>query len=189
MAVVAARRDQTGDAGVELFVPRESADTVWASLLAAPDVRPAGWFAYNTARIEAGTPLFNIDFGPTNLPHETGVLRDRVSFIKGCYLGQEIVARMESLGRPKQCLVGLRPAEDLLPVAGGQVFAPEDGGMGEQVGWITSSTVSPMLGAVPIAFGLVKSARAEPGTELVVNAEGAQTKATVCSLAFWSKGS
>ncbi|QYU66872.1 hypothetical protein J4558_18175 [Leptolyngbya sp. 15MV] len=59
-------------------------------------LRPAGWHAYNIARIEAGTPLYNIDFGPDSLPHETGdhVLHDRVSFTKGCYLGQEIVARM-----------------------------------------------------------------------------------------------
>jgi folate-binding protein YgfZ len=50
------------------------------------------------------------------------VIGERVSFRKGCYLGQEVVARMESLGKPKQRLVGLRIAEDALPVAGSPVF-------------------------------------------------------------------
>ena len=53
-------------------------------------------FATNTARLEAGTPYFRIDFGPTNLPHESGVLASRVSFTKGCYPGQEVVARIAS---------------------------------------------------------------------------------------------
>ena len=67
-----------------------------------------GWGgAFNIARIEAGTPLFHVDYGPDNLPHETGVIATRTSFRKGCYLGQEVVARMESLGKPKQRLVGV----------------------------------------------------------------------------------
>lgn len=186
--VVVARSDETGTVGLHLFVPRASAETVWTKCAAAQGtarVRPAGWHAYNIARIEAGTPLFNVDFGTDSLPHETGVLRDRVSFTKGCYLGQEIVARMESLGQPKQMLVGLKIEGELLPVAGGQVFAIDSaGGMGEQVGAITSSTLSPMLGAAPIAFAVVRTKHATLGTRLLVNAEGAQTEAVVHALRF-----
>ena len=193
--VVAAlfRRDQTGAPGIEIVVPRAGADAVWEALLAggaAGRVRPVGWYAYNIARIEAGTPLFNIDFGPTNLPHETGVVEDRVSFTKGCYLGQEIVARMQNLGRPKQMLVGLRMKEDLLPVAGGQVFERSGEGaersMGALVGTITSSTLSPMLGAAPVAFAMLRTAHAEEGATVLVSAEGEQAEATVTGLRFWT---
>jgi folate-binding protein YgfZ len=194
--VVVARRDQIGGPGLELFVERDASGAVWDALLATEGgvgggrrrVRPAGWYAYNTARIEGGTPLFNVDFGPTNLPHETGVLHRRVSFTKGCYLGQEIVARMESLGTPKQSLAGLRMDDDRLPVAEGQVFAEEGGTLGDPVGVVTSSTISPMLGARPVAFAMLRSAHAEAGTTVIVNAEGEQGRATVGPLAFWTAG-
>jgi len=188
-----ARNDETGEVGFELFVSRAHVETVWRGLLETDQalsegkrrIRPVGWLAYNIARIEAGTPLNNIDFGPTNLPHETGVLDDRVSFTKGCYLGQEVVARMHHLGKPKQVLVGLRVEDDRLPVAGAQVFESREGSPGDQIGVITSSTLSPMLGAAPIAFAMIRSKHAETGTEVVVNAEGAQARAAVHQLRFW----
>lgn len=192
--VVVARRDQTGEIGIELIMPGSDAEAVWDALLAADRtvggakhrVRPIGWYAYNTARIEAGTPLFNVDFAADTLPHETGVLHDRVSFTKGCYLGQEIVARIESLGQPKQLLVGLKMAQDLLPEAGGQVFArEEDGALGPPIGVVTSSTISPMLGAAPIAFAMLKTAHAQTDTTVTVAAEGEQAAATVCDLCFY----
>lgn len=78
------------------------------SLAERVGLRPAGWHAYNIARIEAGTAMYNIDFGPDSLPAESGVISDRVSFTKGCYLGQEVVARMHSRGHPKQRLVAIK---------------------------------------------------------------------------------
>jgi len=196
--VVVARRDQVGEPGLELIIPAEHSERVWHALLAADRslgqdrhrIRPVGWLAFNIARIEAGTPLFNIDFGTSNLPHETGILKRRVSFTKGCYLGQEIVARMESLGKPKQTLVGLRVSKDLLPVAGGQVFAknadPQAASMmGDEIGVVTSSTLSPMLGAASIAFAMIKTAHAAEGNTLLVNAEGEQAEAVVSPLQFW----
>ena len=188
------RDDATGEAGFTIAAPRDRVGEVWDAIVAARDaaegprrrVRPVGWLAFNIARIEAGTPLFGIDFGVENLPHETGVIASRVSFRKGCYLGQEVVARMESLGKPKQILVGLRPERDLLPVAGGQVFElNDDGSMGAPVGTVTSSTISPLLGAAPIAFASVRTAHAEPGRRVLVNAEGEQVIAKVAPLKFW----
>jgi folate-binding protein YgfZ len=192
---LAARRDLVGEVGYELIVPREKAAGVWEFLLAADHVvggdrrrvRPIGWHAFNIARIEAGSPLFHIDFGPTNLPHETGaLLSQRVSFTKGCYLGQEVVARMHSRGHSKATLVGLRMQRDLLPVGGAQVFArDEQGSMGEPIGTVTSSTLSPMLGSAAIAFAMIRAARATPGTIVLVNAEGEQAEACVGPLRFW----
>ncbi|MCP3903503.1 MAG: aminomethyl transferase family protein [Planctomycetes bacterium] len=190
--VVAARRDLTGGPGFELFLPRGEAENVWDGLLEAAAalgpgarVRPVGWFAFNTARIEAGVPLLNVDFGRENLPHETGLLSERVSFTKGCFLGQEIVARIESQGTPRQVLVGLRLRGEALPVAGGQVFAADAPVLDEPVGVVTSSTLSPMLGAQPIAFAMMHRAHAAPGTTVRVNAEGEQIEATVGALRSW----
>jgi folate-binding protein YgfZ len=178
------RVDEFGVAGYELSVPRTHASSLWRSLVTF-GARPAGWFATNTARLEAGTPYFRIDFGPNNLPHESGVLASRVSFTKGCYPGQEVVARMQNLGKPKQRLVGLRIEADLLPVAEAQVFAVSEGtALGDQVGVVTSSGLAPMLGAVPIAFAMVSSTSYADGVRVMVNAEGAQAAATVCGLDF-----
>ncbi len=183
MTLTVARWDSTGEPGFILFVQRTHAEAMWTRFLGQSigkkRVRAAGWLAYNTARIEAGTPLFNVDFGVTNLPHETGILRERVSFTKGCYLGQEVVARMESLGQPKQVLVGLSFKDDVLPVAESQVFSISPEGMGPQVGVVTSSTISPMLGAKPIAFAMVRTAAAVTDTDVLVNAEGRQVRATI----------
>jgi len=178
------RTDELGAPGFELSVPRAHAASVWRSLVTF-GARPAGWFATNTARLEAGTPYFRIDFGPNNLPHESGVLESRVSFTKGCYPGQEVVARMHNLGKPKQRLVGLRIEADLLPVADAQVFALAEGtSLGDQVGVVTSSGLAPMLGAVPVAFAMISSSAYAPGTRVLVNAEGEQAPATVCALRF-----
>lgn len=200
--VVVARDDAYGETGFALIVPNQHVEQVWDALLAAGAdkdetdgdeggeskrfVRPAGWYAANIARIEHGTPMFNVDFGNNNLPHESGLLRQRVSFTKGCYLGQEVVARMEHLGRPARMLVGFRVDDDRQPVAGAQVFAlPDDDALGPQIGVVTSSTLSPMLGAASIGFAIVKSKYADAGTRIVVNAEGAQVSATVTPLQFW----
>jgi len=187
-AAVLARRDQCGSPGVEIFLPREAIGRAWDALVSQHDVqeigrrraRPAGWHAYNIARIEAGTPLHHVDFGPDNLPHETGILNARTSFKKGCYPGQEVVARMESLGKPKQRLVALRMSEDALPTSGSPVFERgADGEPGNPVGAVTSSTLAPMLGAASVAFAMVRTAHTEPGTVLLVPAEGGRATATV----------
>src|SRR5439155_2357027 len=91
--LIEAGHDQNHGAAVLRGVP--------ATLGAQVRLRPAGWHAFNIARIEAGTPLYNIDFGPESLPAESGVLLGRVSFTKGRYFGQEVVARMQSRGHSK----------------------------------------------------------------------------------------
>ena len=155
--------------------------------LRARPPRAIGWHAYNIARIEAGTPIFHVDFGPDALPHETGILKERVSFTKGCYPGQEVVARMESRGKSKRKLIGLRIEGEGVPLSGTQVFLPdpEDGAvLGEQIGVLTSSTIAPMLGAAVVAFATIKTANAEDGTTLRVMAEGEPVGATTSSIRF-----
>ncbi|MEM8757120.1 MAG: glycine cleavage T C-terminal barrel domain-containing protein [Planctomycetota bacterium] len=149
-------------------------------------LREAGWHAVNIARIEAGVPRMMLDFGPSNLPAETGVLDDRVSFTKGCYLGQEVVARMNALGHPKQTLVALRCEQrvtagdlgDFLQPETGSAVMPE-GDAARPIGAVTSATLSPALGRVPICFAQVKWGHHEPGTVLTVDAEGVFIRAIV----------
>ena len=200
--VVIARRDLIGDPGLEFFVAREHATKLWQRLLDldASDfggkrtVRPVGWYAFNMARIEAGSPLFQVDFGTDSLPHETGMLARRVSFTKGCYPGQEIVARMENLGRPKRVVTGLVIEGDGLPIAGAQVFLPAndesggadaDGGIGALVGAVTSSTMSPMNGFSPIAIATMKTTEANQDQTVLVSAEGELRVARVNAPVAW----
>ena len=188
--VVLFRSDDTGEPGLGLICQREHAEAVWERLLewssseGTRGIRPVGWSAFNAARIEGGTPLFNIDFGPDCLPHETGLLEERVSFEKGCYLGQEIVARVQNLGQPRQILRSLALEGEGLPVSGTQVFAVLDSAdgqphMGPQVGVVTSSTISPMMGAKPIAFAMLKYDYAQAGGRLLLAADGAPELASV----------
>jgi folate-binding protein YgfZ len=159
----------------------------------------AGWHAFNIARVEAGTPLYYLDFGPDSLPHETGeeTLHDRVSFRKGCYLGQEIVARMQSLGHPKQRLVALDfpditangpETEAPQPVTGSRITLAADP-VADAIGVVTSSVISPMLGGRPVCFAMVKHKHAAPGTTVHVMLEtGEHVPAVVRpSLVYWSR--
>ena len=192
LGIVHARRDMCGVPGIACAVPRDRADEAWSRLLAAGGsggagtgagattaapsrqrARPCGWLAFNIARIEGGSPIFMVDFGTASLPHETSLIESRVSFTKGCYLGQEVVARMQSLGKPKQVIVAFKASRDALPSGGAQVFTRrDDGGIGDEIGVVTSSALSPMLGAAPIGLATVRTAHSAPGTVLVSDAEG-----------------
>ena len=179
-----------GEPGIGLLAPRETIEPLWERLISspAPGRRPGraiGWNAFNIARIEHGRPMFHLDFGPDALPHETGLIPRRVDFRKGCYPGQEVVARMEARGggRGRRGVVGIRPEQDALPVAGAQVFDAERG-IENQVGVVTSSTVSPLRGAAPIAFATVRASHMDPGSAVLVNADGQTVPATVTDLEF-----
>lgn len=164
---------------------------------------PIGWLAFNIARIEAGTPLYNIDFGTENLPAETSLMDSRVSLTKGCYLGQEVVARMHARKQSKQHLVALRfEATHAAAAAGDQASAeghnpyallPEQGAPllagtaagSLEVGRMTSSTLSPMLGMAPIAFAQIRSTHSAAGTVLSTTVDGVTVKGVVqAGLAF-----
>ena len=191
--VILWRDDPTGTPGYFLVLPTEAAPSIWTEIESrfqapSPDaiqaskrkLWPAGWAAFNTTRIEAGAPLFGIDFDQTVLPAETAQLSRAVSFTKGCYLGQEIVARMHARQQWSRELVGIKMEEDALPMAGTPVYAAEH----EQIGAVTSSTISPVLSNAAIALAMVKKNFAEVGTQLQVAAEGALRKAIVVQLPF-----
>ena len=132
-----------------------------------------------------------------------------MSFKKGCYLGQEVVARMESLGHPKQRLVGLRPRAgdgqpaavspflaDLAEIQTGcevlsmveQSAAAGQASPGPVVGAVTSAAMSPMLSGATVAIAMVKWAHAQNGRRVEVQVGGARVPAEVSeSLVFWKR--
>jgi folate-binding protein YgfZ len=188
---IAWRDDVTGTPGYHLIVPAEIARKTWMQLIALPGgddrisrrrVRPIGWAAFNAARIEAGRPLFGIDFDQTILPHETGPLLNRaVSFTKGCYPGQEIVARMHARQQMARRICGIRMNDDALPVAGTKILDDK----GNEIGGVTSSTISPVLSNAAIAIALLKRPHFTVGTTLQVPAEGAMRTAKVVEMPFY----
>lgn len=166
--------------GVHIWMPADAMtiiDERQTAMLETFSLRPIGWLAYNMARIEAGMPLFNVDFGPGNQPHETGILESTVDFTKGCYRGQEIVARIHSRAHPPRILVAFR-GETALPVAGADVYASNDTSA-PVIGAITSSTPAPLRSQSPVGFAMVKWVHHEPGTSLYTPAEGATVAITI----------
>lgn len=192
--VLVDRLDTLGEIGLELWIEGTSTEVVkvFEALLQAahtpqpghtgPNVRmlmkPAGWHAINIARIEAGTPMYYIDFGPSALPAETGLLDSRVSFKKGCYLGQEVVARMHALGHPKQVVVPVRMVArpehseqiPVMPIPGAAVFAiGADGLPGKDaIGQVSSATSSPLMGGRAIGLATIKYAHVAAGTKVMI---------------------
>jgi folate-binding protein YgfZ len=187
------RDDPCGVPGYYLAVPTEAAEEVWKEIIARTGsadptgtqhakrmVWPTGWAVFNTTRIEAGRPLFGIDFDDTVLPAETSQLERAVSFTKGCYLGQEIVARMHARKQVPRQIVGVRMEGDALPLAGAPIVDDRQ----NQIGGVTSSTLSPVLSNVAICLAMVKRHYAAVGTKLTVAAEGAFRPGVVAELPF-----
>jgi folate-binding protein YgfZ len=178
--VIVWRDDPTASPGYHLVVPIQEARKLWMNLI-AQQIRPIGWAAFNATRIEAGRPLFGIDFDDSLLPHETGPLLERaVSFTKGCYPGQEIVARMQARGGTARKIVGMRMADDALPIAGSKIYDEA----GNEIGGVTSSTISPVLSNAAIALGIVKRPHFNVGSGLAIPAEGQMRKAMVVEVPF-----
>ncbi len=115
--------------------------------------------AFYAARIEAGTPLFMVDFDDHNLPQEVGRDLQAISFTKGCYLGQETVARIDAIGHVNQRLVGVRFLSH-------DIFPEMKLSKGESViGRVTSFAFSPRANA-PLGLATVRSEMSAVGTRL-----------------------
>lgn len=148
--------------GLVVHAPPEGAAAVWQGLQAA-GARPVGRDALDALRVEVLRPWYGSDVDETNLLHETGRLLEYHSSTKGCYVGQEVVARLEGRGgHVNKALRGLRLAG---PAAAGAAITAE----GKAVGRLTTAAVSPRLGA--IAMGYVQRSHFAAGTPVTV--EGA----------------
>lgn len=123
-------------------------------------VLASGSQAFEAARIEAGTPLFGVDFDERNLPQEIGRDRQAISFTKGCYLGQETVARIDALGHVNQQLAGVHFVGATMPAVGADLTAG-----GVTAGYVTSATFSPRLCA-PLALAMLRREFSQAGRRL-----------------------
>ena len=137
--------------GRDLFLPR-------AALGSAPEAYgpPAGLWAYEALRIEGHRPRLGFETDHRTIPHELGWLETAVHLQKGCYRGQETVARVHNLGRPPRRLVFLHldGSMEVLPEHGAEVRVATDGPEGRAVGFVTSAARHHELG--PVALALVK---------------------------------
>lgn len=172
-----------GTNGFDLYVPLASLGAVFDKLVAAAKQaggRAGGWRALEIARIESGIPRFGADMDESNLAPEAGIAERAISYSKGCYIGQEVIARIRTYGQVAKSLRGLRLADDLksLPVKGDKLFHGE-----KEIGHITSATASPALKA-NIALGYVRREANEIGTELTLRTAGGDSPAKIVPLPF-----
>jgi tRNA-modifying protein YgfZ len=149
------------DVGVDVFVPAEGVAAVRAAL----DAVDVSEEAAEVLRVERGRPRYGIDLDDRVIPQEAGLNERAVSFTKGCYVGQETVARLHYRGKPNRHLRGLR-----LSGAGGTVSTGDVVRLGEkEVGRLGSVAVSPVHG--PIALALLRR-EAAPGDTVAVGEGG-----------------
>jgi tRNA-modifying protein YgfZ len=150
------------DVGVDVFCDAEHANVRGA--LEAAGAVVVSEAAAEVVRVEAGRPRWGFELDDATMPQEAGLNERAVSFTKGCYVGQETVARLFYRGKPNRHLRGLRlsaPVETGTPLLLGE----------KEVGRVATSVVSPQHG--PLALALVRR-QAEPGATLTAGEATAQ---------------
>jgi folate-binding protein YgfZ len=157
------RESLSARSGITLIASRDNFDGLSAALLEA--VTKSGGHSlsseeFDALRIEAGTPYFGRDLTATNLPQEVNRDARAISFVKGCYLGQETVARLDALGHVNKILFGAVADNDRVPAVGATLRAND-----KDVGVVTSSAFSPGWSRA-VVMGYVKVAHAQPGSRL-----------------------
>ncbi|GLC28459.1 YgfZ/GcvT domain-containing protein [Roseisolibacter agri] len=152
-ALLVVRVPDLGLDGFEVLVPASAFDAAWARVAgAAPGIVAGGELAYAIARVEAGYPEWGQDVDDGTLPQEANLDELRaISYTKGCYTGQEVVARIHFRGHVNRHLRGLAYPPDGTPVPRGAQLLDEEGRV---VGDVRSSMLSPRLGGV--ALGMVR---------------------------------
>jgi len=153
------RTDLVGRVGFLVNAATEDLPAVRAALIGAGAV-PCNQHDFEAARIEWGFPLFGVDITDKNLPQEIGRDALAISFVKGCYLGQETVARIDALGHVNKTLVGVRFSGSDVPQSGTDLLVAD-----QVVGHVTSAAYSPHL-AAPLALAYLRRGSNSLGTRL-----------------------
>jgi folate-binding protein YgfZ len=179
-AICVVATSHSGEPGFDLITPITAVEKIARRLTVAGEplsIRWVGAEAQEILRVEAGIPLYGVDFSEDNLLLEVG-LDHAVSFSKGCYLGQEVVERIRSRGHVNKRLSGLLLEAEERADTGNIIEAN-----GKSVGTITSSVMSPRLNR-PIALGYVSKEFWSPGTQVTVRSGAGESRATVAALPF-----
>jgi folate-binding protein YgfZ len=139
---------ETGKADFLIATLRSETASTWKRLLASiPEAQPVGWEAFNHLRIEAGSPWFGLDGDESRLVPEI-LPGDRISYSKGCFLGQETIARLHYVGQLNWRIGRIRFPGVAPPGPGADLLDSEGG----RVGWCTSASPDPNGGAVGLAY-------------------------------------
>lgn len=176
------RTQETGECDYEILIPADGLVAAWEQLMEAGvshAIKPIGSQAREALRMEAGLPKAGPDLNEEIVPPEANLEEKAFSLTKGCYPGQEVVARMDTYGSVRRHLVGLVVKGSAVPPKGAKLFSGD-----REVGWVSSATLSPELKA-PIAFGFPLRDFSSPGTALTIEAGGIKFDATVQSLPFY----
>jgi len=181
------QRPRTAAASFDIFVPVAGLQSTWEKLIQASQAIggcACGWEALEMLRIEAGIPRYGADMDETNLPPEAGLEASAISYKKGCYIGQEVIARIRTYGQVAKTLRGLKLSGDLasLPQKGDRLFAAD-----KEVGYLTSAIHSPALGK-NIALGYVRRESNQIGAELRLQTATGEGTATIVELPFARNG-
>jgi glycine cleavage system T protein len=169
------RATWTAEDGFDLFVDKAEAISLWDALMAA-GARPVGFAALDILRIEAGFARYGLDVDETNVVLEAAP-DDAVSFTKGCYIGQEIIARIHWRGHVAKKLTGLSFDEQGETKSGDKISDME----GKEIGRLTSVTFSPQLNRL-VALAYVKYDYLAPGTRVRVRSDETGLAAHVAEL-------
>jgi aminomethyltransferase len=162
-----------GEEGFEVICTAEAAEDVFDTLVnRGMNAAPFGYRAWDTLTLEAGTPLFDTELAG-EIPNVLGI-RNALDFEKGCYVGQEVVSRVENRGQPSRRLVGL--TVDAVPEAGAAVFEGDSA-----IGEVTRAAESPTR-EEPIALALVEFDAARE--DLTVRVDGEAVPAVETALPF-----
>ena len=181
--IICVRANETGEVGYNLCTASESIEWLWDTTLTKGrtfGAEPVGLTALNSLRIEAGIPRYGAELNDSVFPGEAE-LEQAISFEKGCYIGQEIVARMKYRGHPNRLLRGFEITGDTLPQSGGRLF---DGD--KEIGWLTSAVVSPTLGKT-IGMGYIRTAFTDEGNQVEIETADSRVDATVRLLPFYQR--
>jgi len=176
--------EETGETDIEILLPVAGLSAAWSAVLEAGTkfgIKPVGAQALEALRMEAGIPKAGPDLNEEIVPPEANLEGKAFSLSKGCYPGQEVVARMDTYGNVRRHLVGLVVKDSTVPPKGAKLFSGD-----REVGWISSAAHSPQLNQV-IAFGFPLRDFSKPGTVLSIEIEGARHEATVHTLPFYSR--
>lgn len=174
------RASHTAEDGFDIIAGTDQAPVLWEALTNA-GARPIGYEAFERLRIEAGVPRYGVDMDETNVVTETG-LDEAVSYTKGCYIGQEIIARIKYRGHVAKKLVGLAFDRTLKIGDEPRIQSADD----KEIGRLTSVTLSPHLGYT-IALGYVKYDYLAAGTEVRVTSSSGDLHSRVAELPFVKK--
>ncbi len=172
----------TGEQGYDIWVPAAGAADIWGLLMQTGHgmgLRPIGYEALESLRIEAGVPRYGADLDEDVFPVEAGLEEKAISYTKGCYTGQEPISRIKHRGQVNRHLTGFIVDDDIAPGRGDKVMKDK-----EEAGYVTSGVVSPTLEKT-IALGYLRREFAREGETVTILHGEKLVPASVAALPFY----